>query len=475
MPRGKGAFVCKQCGYVSPGWMGRCPACGCWNTIVEQPFEAPGPGRKAARAAETPIPLVLAEIEASDSIRIDTGLSEFDRVLGGGFVPGSVVLVGGEPGVGKSTLLLQTLLALENRGIPVLLVSGEESASQVRLRSLRLGGESSRLAVLTETQTELVAAALERLKPSLCVVDSVQTLWSREVGSVPGSVAQVREATAQLLRVAKDNGIVLVLVGHVTKDGELAGPRVLEHLVDAVISFEGERVQPFRILRAVKNRFGSTNEVGVFQMSECGLVPVPDPSGIFMDGGDLRSGSVVVPVLEGSRCLLAEVQALVAPTSLAVPQRVARGVDRNRLAMVVAVLCRRARVPLFKYDIFVNVAGGLALEDPAADLGVALAVAAAWKEGPGGQGVAAFGEVSLTGTIRYAAQGGKRIQELARRGFTRVFLPVRNAEEQEAAGGAGPGASVRGAGPGASVRVELEPVDYLEEAVKKVTTRRGDG
>jgi DNA repair protein RadA/Sms len=332
----------------------------------------------------------------------------------------------------------------------------------VKLRSVRLGGEGSRLRLLTETQTESVVAALEQLKPRVCVVDSVQTLWSTEVGSAPGSVAQIRDATAQLLRVAKADGIGLVLVGHVTKDGELAGPRVLEHMVDAVLSFEGERAQSFRILRAVKNRFGSTNEVGVFQMAEQGLVEVPDPASVFLEEGDLRSGSVVVPVLEGTRCLLAEVQALVAPSNLAMPQRVARGVDRNRLAMIVAVLSRRARLPLFKCDIFVNVAGGLVLEDPAADLAVALAIASAWRDGVDGQGAAAFGEVSLTGKVRYVLQGEKRIQELIRRGFPQILVPGRNAEEFSGGGGAPPG-------------LRLEAVVDVAQAVKHATARSTSG
>jgi DNA repair protein RadA/Sms len=375
-------------------------------------------------------------------------------------VGGSVVLVGGEPGVGKSTLLLQSLLTMEGRGISALLISGEESSSQVKLRSVRLGGENSGLRLLPETQTEALVRALEQLKPAVCVVDSVQTLWSEEIGSTPGSVAQIKEATAQLVRVAKDNDIALVLVGHVTKEGELAGPRVLEHMVDAVLSFEGERAQPFRILRAVKNRFGSTNEVGVFQMAEQGLVEVADPASVFLEEGDLRSGSVVVPVMEGSRCLLAEVQALVAPSNLTMPQRVARGVDRNRLAMIVAVLNRRARLPLFKCDIFVNVAGGLALEDPAADLAVALAIASAWRDGSGGQGVAAFGEVSLTGKVRYVLSGEKRIQELARRGFPQILVPARNAEEHTRSGGA-------------RKSLKLEAVTDVAEAVKYATARSG--
>jgi DNA repair protein RadA/Sms len=303
------------------------------------------------------------------------------------------------------------------------------------------------------------------------VVDSVQTLWSAEVGSTPGSVAQIRDATAQLLRVAKDKDIVMVLVGHVTKEGELAGPRVLEHMVDAVLSFEGERAQPFRILRAVKNRFGSTNEVGVFQMAERGLEEVPDPASVFLEEGDLRSGSVVVPVLEGTRCLLAEVQALVAPSNLAMPQRVARGVDRNRLAMIVAVLSRRARLPLLKCDIFVNVAGGLALEDPAADLAVALAIATAWRDGSDGHGLAAFGEVSLTGKVRYVLQGDKRIQELVRRGFPQILVPGRNAEEFTSAAGATNSKGTSGRAGGTPPALKLEAVTDVAEAVKLATAR----
>jgi DNA repair protein RadA/Sms len=376
-----------------------------------------------------PAPFRLADVDVGASDRIDTGLEEFNRVLGGGLVAGSVVLVGGEPGVGKSTLLLQALLGMEARGISTLLVSGEESAAQVKLRSVRLGGGMSGLRLITETQSEAVTAALEQLHPQAVVVDSVQTLWSAGVGSTPGSVAQIREVTSQLLQVAKSSDIALVLVGHVTKDGELAGPRVLEHMVDAVLSFEGDRAQPFRILRSVKNRFGSTNEVGVFQMAERGLVEVADPASVFLEEGDLRSGSMVVPVLEGTRCLLAEVQALVVPSAMAVPQRVARGVDRIRLAMIVAVLDRRARLPLLKSDIFVNVAGGLILEDPAADLAVALAIASACRDGDTGHGAAAFGEISLTGKVRYVLQGDKRIQELVRRGLPHILVPTRNAEE----------------------------------------------
>ena len=409
-----------------------------------------------------PRPIRLGDIDPSQQQRIHTGLGELNRVLGGGLVPGSVVLLGGEPGIGKSTLLLQALISMEGAGLSTLLISGEESPAQVKLRSARLSGDGSGLRLLGETQTEVVVASLEELKPAICVVDSVQTLWSSDVSSTPGSVAQIRDATSQLIRVAKANDIALILVGHVTKEGELAGPRVLEHMVDTVLSFDGERAQPFRILRAVKNRFGSTNEVGVFQMAEQGLLEVADPSSLFLEEGELRSGSAVVPVLEGSRCLLAEIQALVAPSSLAVPQRVARGVDRNRLTMIVAVLARRARLPLLKSDIFVNVGGGLTVEDPAADLAVALAVVSAWRDGSRGQGVAAFGELSLTGKVRYSLQGEKRIQELARRGFQRILVPDRNAEEFI-------GAGIRLEG------VRLEAVTDIGQAVNSTAVRSTRG
>ena len=479
MPRGgKRSFVCRECGYVSPGWLGRCPGCRQWNTITEETAPAPasrGAGvRGAGPPAAAPAPLRLADVVFGASDRIDTGLQELNRVLGGGLVAGSVVLVGGEPGIGKSTLLLQALLSMEAAGVSTLLVSGEESAAQVKLRSVRLGGGKSGLRLITETQSEQVAAALEQLQPAACVVDSVQTLWSAAIGSTPGSVAQIREVTSQLLQVAKTNGVGLILVGHVTKDGELAGPRVLEHMVDAVLSFEGDRAQPFRILRAVKNRFGSTNEVGVFQMAEQGLIEVPDPASVFLEEGDLRSGSVVVPVLEGTRCLLAEVQALVAPSNLAMPQRVARGVDRNRLAMIVAVLNRRARLPLFKSDIFVNIAGGLILEDPAADLAVALAIASAYRDGGAGPGVAAFGEISLTGKVRYVLQGDKRIQELARRGLPRILVPSRNAEEFAGAAPAAAGMSVEAVADIAEAVRRAAPAGYAG-TVRQTAARSSSG
>lgn len=452
MARTRSVYACGSCGYQSPRWLGRCPDCNEWNTLVEERAAAPSPGGASVSTAPAPPIIRLHEVQADDADRLSTGLDEFDRVLGGGLVTGSVVLLGGEPGIGKSTLLLQALGNLEAAQTPTLLVSGEESPGQVKLRAHRLGPSSATLALVSETQVEPVISCLDQHRPRVCVIDSVQTLWSDSVASAPGSVAQIREVTGQLLRAAKGKGVTLVLVGHVTKEGDLAGPRVLEHMVDTVLAFEGDRGQPYRILRAVKNRFGPTNEVGVFQMTGQGLADVPDPSSLFLEEGEQQPGSSVVAAMEGSRCLLAEVQALVTPTTLAMPRRVTRGVERNRLAMVVAVLGRRAGVGLGECDVFVNIAGGLTVEDPGADLAVALAIASAWRDRPLEAGVAAFGEISLTGRVRYVVQGEQRLAELARHGFSRVLLPTRNAEEARA----------QRMQPG----VELVPVDDLSHVLR---------
>ena len=439
MTRNRSIYVCGGCGYQSPRWLGRCPDCGAWNSLLEEvPAASPAPG---AERGLLPAVVTLADVEAGSEERIVTGLGEFDRVLGGGLVRGSLVLVGGEPGVGKSTLLLQALLGMEAAGVPTMLVSGEESPAQVKLRARRLPGARDGLRLVSETRCEPVMACLAEHRPAVCVVDSVQTLWSDVLSSPPGSVSQIREVTGQLLRVAKGKGITLVLVGHVTKSGDLAGPRVLEHMVDAVLAFEGERGQPYRILRAVKNRFGSTNEVGVFQMTGSGLRDVPDPSSLFLEEGAASPGASVVAAMEGTRCLLAEVQALVTPSGLAMPRRVTRGVDHNRLAMVVAVLSRRAGLSLGECDIFANVAGGLTVEDPAADLPLALAVASSFRDRALGD-AAAFGELSLTGQVRYVVHGDVRLQELARRGFRRVLAPRRNVEELRAHGAVPAGLSL---------------------------------
>jgi len=376
---------------------------------------------KPAAAPARPA-LRLVDVEAEEAERIPTGVAELDRVLGGGLVPASLVLVGGEPGVGKSTLLLMALRAIaENRS--ALLVTGEESAAQVKLRADRLGGGGN-VRIVAETELDAVCALLEGERPDVCVIDSVQTLYSAELGSAPGSVAQVREAAARLLRVAKEAGVAVFLVGHVTKDGAVAGPRVLEHLVDCVLQFEGDRYREHRILRAVKNRFGSTNELGVFEMTGSGLAGVPDPSAVFgrREGGEI--GSAVACALEGTRPILLEIQALVAPTDLAMPRRVATGVDPKRLAMIVAVLGRHARVALGQADVFVNVAGGVRIDEPGADLAVALAIASAARNAPVRDGLAAFGELGLTGRIRAATQAERRLAECRKLGLAAVLAPA---------------------------------------------------
>src|SRR6266571_2098814 len=407
-------YACSECGYSAGRWFGKCPSCGSFGTLVEETAEGD------AKAEVRPL-LRLVDVEAEESERIATGIPELDRVLGGGLVPASLVLVGGEPGVGKSTLLLMALAAIscERRA---LLVTGEESTAQVKLRAARLGG-AEQVEILAETNLEAVCATLERERPDVCVIDSVQTLYSADVGSAPGSVGQVREAAARLLRVGKQSGVALFLVGHVTKDGSVAGPRVLEHLVDCVLQCEGDRYHAHRVLRAAKNRFGSTNELGVFEMTGAGLQGVPDPSAIFgRSAGEV--GAAVACALEGTRPLLLEVQALVSPTDLAMPRRVGTGVDPKRLAMIVAVLSRHAGISLGQADVFVNVAGGVRIDEPGADLAVALAIASAARGAPVVSGLAAFGEIGLTGRLRAATQADRRLEECAKLGLASVLAPT---------------------------------------------------
>jgi DNA repair protein RadA/Sms len=409
-------FACTDCGYSAGRWFGKCPSCGEFGTLVEE-TSASAAGSRVAKA-----PLRLVDVKAEEAERIPTGVAELDRVLGGGLVPASLVLVGGEPGVGKSTLLLSALSSISATR-PSLLITGEESPAQVKLRAERLGGAAN-VAILAETELDGVCAALEQERPDVCVIDSVQTLYSSELGSAPGSVGQVREAAARLLRVAKESGVATILVGHVTKDGAVAGPRVLEHLVDCVLQFEGDRYHEHRVLRASKNRFGSTNELAVFEMTGTGLVGVPEPSELFGRSVDGEIGAAVGCVLEGSRPLLLEIQALVAPTDLAMPRRVGTGVDPKRLAMIVAVLSRHARIALGQADVFVNVAGGVRIDEPGADLAIALAIASAAKGAPVKAGTAAFGEVGLTGRLRPATQSERRLEECAKLGLTAAVAPA---------------------------------------------------
>jgi DNA repair protein RadA/Sms len=408
--------ACTECGTTSPRWLGRCPGCGEFNTLVE---ESPA---LAAVAEHARTPLRLVEIEADEAERMSTGVPELDRVLGGGLVPASLVLVGGEPGVGKSTLLLSALGAISTDR-RALLVTGEESVAQVKLRAARLGG-CDRIEILAETDLDAICETLERERPAVCVIDSIQTLYSSDIGSAPGSVAQVREAASRLLRVAKEAGVATFLVGHVTKDGAVAGPRVLEHLVDCVLQFEGDRYHEHRILRAAKNRFGSTNELGVFEMTGAGLVGVPDPSALFGKSEPGEVGAAVACALEGSRPILLEVQSLVAPTDLAMPRRVGTGVDPKRLAMIVAVLSRHAGIALGNADVFVNVAGGVRIDEPGADLAIALAIASAARGVPVHERLAAFGEVGLTGRLRPAAQAERRLEECGKLGLAAALAPA---------------------------------------------------
>jgi DNA repair protein RadA/Sms len=412
--------ACTECGYTTGKWLGRCPACGEWGTLVEERPLAPAPGVRGAPAQGRPL-LRLVDVEASDAERVPTGVAELDRVLGGGLVPASLVLVSGDPGIGKSTLLLMALQAMSTER-KVVLVTGEESSAQVKLRADRLGGAGD-VHILAETNLDEVCATLEREQPEVCVVDSVQTLYAPELGSAPGSVAQVREAAGRFLRVAKEQGIATFLVGHVTKEGAVAGPRVLEHLVDCVLHFEGDRYRSHRILRAVKNRFGSTNELGVFEMTSTGLAAVADPSELFGRPEEEQAGSAVVCTIEGTRPLLLEIQALVSPTDLAMPRRVGTGVDPKRLSMIVAVLGRHAGVALGQADVFVNVAGGVRIDEPGADLGVALAIASAARGMPVKHGVSCFGEVGLTGRLRPVSQAERRLAECAKLGFAEALVP----------------------------------------------------
>ncbi|HXQ20463.1 MAG TPA: DNA repair protein RadA [Candidatus Acidoferrales bacterium] len=423
MAKPRSIFACQQCGFQSPRWLGRCPDCQAWNTLVEEREETPsGVERYAVKqghAEAQPITAVHGATEA----RRQSGMGELDRVLGGGVVPGSVILIGGDPGIGKSTLVLQALAALARGGV-TLYVSGEESPQQVKMRADRLGISEDRLLVLAETSLERIVAHTKKIAPLALAVDSIQTVFTEQLGSAPGSIGQVRECAGQLVLLSKGSNLATFLVGHVTKEGSFAGPRVLEHMVDTVLYFEGDRGHAFRILRAVKNRFGSTNEIGVFAMKESGLQPVPNPSELFLAERPVEvPGSVVIASIEGTRPILVEVQALVSPTSLGTPRRTTLGIDPNRVALLIAVLEKKMGVHLIGQDVFVNVAGGVRIDEPAVDLGVIAAVASSYLDKPIDGRTLLLGEVGLAGEVRAVSQAEARVREAMKLGFARCVLP----------------------------------------------------
>lgn len=428
MAKDKTVYSCTECGGSTPKWQGKCPHCNAWNTLIESVPESAGAGRNRfaslAPAAEV---AVLADIEASEVARTPTGISELDRVLGGGIVEGGVVLIGGDPGIGKSTLLLQALDGLQRGGVPTLYVTGEESGAQVALRSRRLGLDASQVKVLAEIQLEKIQSTITAQRPAVVVIDSIQTVYSDQLTSAPGSVAQVRECAAHLTRAAKAGGTTIVLVGHVTKEGALAGPRVLEHMVDTVLYFEGDTHSSFRLVRAIKNRFGAVNEIGVFAMTEKGLKGVANPSAIFLSQhSEPVPGSCVLVTLEGTRPMLVEIQALVDSGGPS-PRRLSVGLERDRLAMLLAVLHRHAGVACMDQDVFVNAVGGVRISEPAADLAVMLAITSSLRGKALPKGFIAFGEVGLAGEVRPAPRGQERLREAAKLGFSVAIVPKANA------------------------------------------------
>lgn len=429
MAKLKTSYVCSECAGICPKWEGKCPHCGSWNTLQETVESGAATHRFAPLAGASPV-RSLAEIEAREQPRQPTGISEFDRVLGGGLVPGAVVLIGGDPGIGKSTLLLQALVSL-SQVVPVLYVTGEESAEQVALRARRLELATGEVNVLAEIRLEAITTALTEQRPSVAVIDSIQTLYSSELNSAPGSVSQVRECAAQLTRLAKQTGITIVLIGHVTKDGTLAGPRVLEHIVDTVLYFEGDTHSSFRLIRAFKNRFGAVNELGVFAMTDKGLRGVTNPSALFLSQHDQDvAGSCVMATQEGTRPMLVEIQALVDSAHVPNPRRLSVGLESTRLALLLAVLHRHAGVVTFDQDVFVNAVGGVKITEPAADLPVLLAIVSSLRNKPLPKGLVVFGEVGLAGEIRPAPRGQERLKEAAKLGFSVALIPKANAPKQ---------------------------------------------
>jgi DNA repair protein RadA/Sms len=428
MSKQKTKFCCQECGYESAKWMGKCPSCQAWNSMLEEVetvVRTQGMNSSFTRTKEKPTPII--QIESSPEPRILTNNKELNRVLGGGIVPGSLILVGGDPGIGKSTLLLQTSHALTEAQQKVLYISGEESIKQIKLRADRLNAFSPLLYVLCETNLELIEEAIQEIQPDFMVIDSIQTVYHPGVTSAPGTVAQVRECTGHFMRIAKGQGIATVLVGHVTKEGAIAGPRLLEHMVDCVLYFEGERHHSYRLLRAVKNRFGSTNEIGIFEMQESGLVEVSNPSELFLSERPLGvAGSTVVASMEGTRPILVEIQALVSSTNFPSPRRMATGVDHNRLSLIIAVLEKRMGMFLQNQDAYLNVAGGVKLDEPAVDLAIAICIASSFRDQPTKPYDVIFGEIGLTGEVRGVSRIDQRVKEAEKLGFRRVIMPEKS-------------------------------------------------
>ena len=425
MAKNKTVFVCNNCGYESPKWMGKCPACGEWNSFFEEKVIT-SKSSNGKTNKERVKPIELSKIEGKETTRVSTGFDELDRVLGGGLVNGSLVLLGGEPGIGKSTIILQICNKIKTAG-KVLYVSGEESAEQVKIRADRLNVKNDNLLFLSETDINIVEEEIEQIKPALVIIDSIQTMYSDEITSAPGSVSQVREITAKIMRMCKENGITTILIGHVTKDGNIAGPRVLEHMVDTVLYLEGERYFSYRILRGVKNRFGSTNEIGMFEMQNEGLVEIDNPSSILIsERNENPAGSVIVASIEGTRPLLVEFQALTTQSVYGLPRRTANGIDYNRLTLLIAVLEKKAGLTLGNQDVYLNVVGGLKVNEPAIDLGVVLATASSFKNIPIPKDVVALGEVGLTGEVRAINLIEKRLKEAEKLGFKTCIIPESN-------------------------------------------------
>jgi DNA repair protein RadA/Sms len=454
MAKARAQYVCAECGGTTIKWQGQCPHCNAWNSLSESRVEPPSEHRYAALAPTAPVQS-LGAVQAREMPRVPSGVDEFDRVLGGGFVEGGVVLIGGDPGIGKSTLLLQSLAALAVH-TPVLYVSGEESPAQIALRARRLGVDASKVRLLSEIALERVVASIGEERPAIVVIDSIQTMYTAELASAPGSVAQVRECAAHLTRLAKQSGFVLIMIGHVTKEGTLAGPRVLEHIVDTVLYFEGDTHSSFRLIRAFKNRFGAVNELGVFAMTDRGLKGVSNPSALFLSqhgpdghGGEVP-GSCVLVTQEGSRPLLVEIQALVDTAHIPNPRRLSVGLDQQRLAMLLAVLHRHAAIAAFDQDVFVNAVGGVRIGEPAADLAVLLAIVSSMRNRPVPRGLVAFGEVGLAGEIRPAPRGQERLREAAKLGFSIALIPRANAPRQPIEG------------------LEIVAVDRLAQALERL-------